>query len=206
MSKVVCCIVANQSQALTVVDELKAGGIPNPAISLLMSDKSGSAELARETDTKTPKEGALSGAKVGGLLGGALGLLVGLGTLVIPGVGPFLAAGPLMGALSGTALGAAVGGISGTLIGLGLSELEAKRFESLLHSGKVLVAVHLDNPEPIQRVRDIFQKAGAEDISVSRDSKARDEKSPVAPAECSSPKPLPAPVPAPAVVAGGKVL
>lgn len=176
MAKVVFCIVSGQSQALKLVDEVKAAGFPNHNISVLMSDKSSSADFAAQTHTNSPKDGALAGAKIGGLLGGALGLLVGLGTLAIPGVGPFIAAGPLMGALSGTAFGVAVGGISGTLVGLGITEIEAKRFEAKLKEGKVLVAVHLENPEEVQRVKDLFQRAGAEDISVSTEAAPRVEK------------------------------
>ncbi|MBK7642116.1 MAG: hypothetical protein IPJ19_03560 [Planctomycetes bacterium] len=176
MSKVVFCIVPGHSQAMNVVEELKTASIPNQNISVLLSDKRSTTELAEATHTKTPQAGAVSGAKVGGVLGGALGLLVGIGTLAIPAVGPFIAAGPIMGALTGTVFGVAVGGISGSLIGLGLTELEAKRYETKLKAGKVLIAVHLDAPEQTQRVRDVFQKAGAEDISVSTEVKPRDEK------------------------------
>lgn len=176
MSKVVFCIVPGQPQALKVVDALKSTGIPNHNISVLMSDRGSNTEFAKDTNTRTPAGGAIAGAKIGGLLGGTLGLLVGLGTLAIPGVGPFIAAGPIMGALSGTAFGAAVGGISGTLIGLGLTELEAQHYETKLKAGKVLVSVHLETPEQTQRVRDLFQREGAEDISVSTEVKPRDER------------------------------
>jgi hypothetical protein len=176
VAKVVFCIVPGQPQALKLVDEVKAAGFPNHNISVLMSDKSSTADFAKETNTKSPKDGALAGAKVGGLLGGTLGLLVGLGTLAIPGVGPFIAAGPLMGALSGTAFGVAVGGITGTLVGLGITEVEAKRFESKLKAGNVLVAVHLESADQVQRVKDVFQRSGAEDISVSTEAAPRVEK------------------------------
>jgi hypothetical protein len=167
MSKVVFCIVPGHSQALKLVDELKVAGIHNNNISVLMSEQASTKDFAQETHTKTPQAGAMTGAKAGGLLGGTLGLLVGIGALAIPGVGPFIAAGPLMGALSGTALGVAVGGITGTLIGLGITEVEAKRYESKLKAGNVLVSVHMESPDQTQRVKDIFQHAGAEDISVS---------------------------------------
>jgi hypothetical protein len=176
MAKVVFCIVPGHPEALKVVDNLKVAGFANENISVLMSDKAGTKELAQETNTKTPAAGAVTGAKTGGLLGGTLGLLVGLGTLAIPGVGPFIAAGPLMGALSGTAFGAAVGGITGSLVGLGITELEAKRYETKLKAGNVLVSVHLENPEQVQRVREIFQREGAEDICVSTQTAKRDEK------------------------------
>jgi len=175
MAKVVFCIVSGQPQALKLVDELKSANIPNKDISVLMSNTGSATEFAKETNTKTPEAGAVAGAKVGALLGGTLGLLAGIGTLAIPGIGPFIAAGPIMGALSGTAFGVAVGGVSGTLIGLGLTELEAKRYESKLKAGNVLVCVHLDAPEGTQRVRDVFKNSGAEDISVSTEVGVREE-------------------------------
>jgi uncharacterized membrane protein len=201
MAKVVFCIVPGHSEALKVVENLKVAGYANENISVLMSDKASTKELAKETDTKTPAAGAVTGAKTGGLLGGALGLLVGLGTLAIPGVGPFIAAGPLMGALSGTALGAAVGGITGSLVGLGITELEAKRYETKLKAGNVLVAVHLENPEQIQKVREVFQRDGAEDICVSSQVTKRDEKvsdKPAATVNTPSTKDRPAAVATPA--------
>jgi hypothetical protein len=176
MAKVVLCIVPGHPQALKVVDELKAAGLSNDNISVLMSDKASTKEFAQETHTKTPQAGAVTGAKVGGVLGGTLGLLVGIGTLAIPGVGPFIAAGPLMGALSGTALGVAAGGISGSLVGLGITEIEAKRYEGKLKAGNVLVSVHVDTSDLAQRVKDVFQRAGAEDISVSTEVLPRPEK------------------------------
>jgi hypothetical protein len=176
MAKIAFCIVPGHTQAVKVVDELKSAGIPNQNISVLLSDKSSSTGFAKETQTRTPEAGALAGAKVGGLLGGTLGLLVGIGTLAIPAVGTFIAAGPIMGALRGAAFGVAVGGMSGTLVGLGLTELESKRYETRLKAGNVLVSVHLDAPEQTQRVRDIFPRAGAEDISISSEARLRDEK------------------------------
>lgn len=176
MSKVVFCIVPGHPEALRVVDDLKAAGIANDNISVLMSDKASTKDLAQETQTKTPQAGAVTGAKAGGLLGGTLGLLVGIGTLAIPGVGPFIAAGPLMGVLSGTALGAAVGGITGSLVGLGISEVEAKRYESRLKAGNVLVSVHLERPEQTQRVIDALHRSRAEDICVSTEAGKSEEK------------------------------
>jgi len=201
MAKVVFCIVPGHSEALKVVDNLKVAGFANENISVLMSDKASTKELAQETNTKTPATGAATGAKTGGLLGGTLGLLVGLGTLAIPGVGPFIAAGPLMGALSGTALGAAVGGITGSLVGLGITQLEAERYETKLKAGNVLVSVHLENPEQIQRVREIYQREGAQDICVSTQAAKRDTKmsdKPATAVNMSSTKDRPAPVGGPA--------
>jgi len=181
MAKVVFCIVSGEPQALKLVDQVKAAGFANHNISVLMSDQSSTAEFAQETHTNSPKDGALAGSKVGGLLGGTLGLLVGLGTLAVPGVGPFIAAGPLMGALSGTAFGVALGGIAGTLVGLGITEIEAQRFESKLKAGNVLVAVHLEDADQVQRVKDLFRRAGAEDISVSTDAAPHVETRPDVP-------------------------
>jgi uncharacterized membrane protein len=209
MAKVVFCIVPDQSAALKVVDNLKVAGFANENISVLMSDKTSTKDLAQETSTKTPAAGAVTGAKTGGLLGGTLGLLVGLGTLAIPGVGPFIAAGPLMGALTGTALGAAVGGFTGTLVGLGITEVEAKRYEGKLKGGNVLVSVHLESSDQIQRVKDVFQRAGAGDITVSTESSTRDEKrsdKPAVPASVPSAGVRPASMPTPAVVRSGKAL
>jgi uncharacterized membrane protein len=209
MAKVVFCIVPGHSEALRVVDDLKAAGFANNNISVLMSDKASTKNIAAETRTKTPQDGAVTGAKAGGLLGGTLGLLAGIGALAIPGVGPFIAAGPLMGALSGTALGVAVGGITGSLVGLGITELEAKRYEEKLKAGNVLVAVHLESPGDTQRAKDLFQKAGAQDITVSTEVSPRDEKrseKPAAPVSSSASKGRTAPVPTPAAATSAKVL
>jgi hypothetical protein len=132
-----------------------------------MSDKASTTDLARETHRPTPAAEAAAGAKAGGLLGGALGVLVGIGSLAIPGVGPVIAGGPLMGVLSEIVLGAAVVGISSSLGGFGITELQAKRYETKLKSGNVLVSVHLENSEQTQRVTNVFYRARAEDICVS---------------------------------------
>jgi hypothetical protein len=209
MTKVVFCVVPGHAQALKVVDDLKVAGFANNNISVLMSEQASTKDLAQETTTKTPQAAAVTGAKAGGILGGTLGLLVGIGTLAIPGVGPFIAAGPLMGALSGTALGATVGGITGSLVAFGMTELEAKRYEGKLKAGKVLVSVHLENADQIQRVKDIFQRDGGEDISVSAQvttpADKRSDKPAVA-ANTSSTTDRPAVPAKPVVAAGGKAL
>src|SRR5581483_9283349 len=128
MAKAVFCITKSEAQATTVVDQLKAAGFSNNDISVLFPDKTGTKDFAHEQNTKAP-EGAAAGAGTGGVLGGALGWLVGIGALAIPGLGPLVAAGPIMAALSGAAAGAAVGGLSGALIGMGIPEYEAKRYE-----------------------------------------------------------------------------
>ena len=105
-------------------------------------------------------------------MGGALGWLVGIGALAIPGVGPFIAAGPILAALSGAAVGATVGGIAGGLIGLGIPELEAKRYEGKIKAGNILLSVHTDDSQEIKRVEQIYRAANAEDICVTGESTA----------------------------------
>src|SRR5580765_6596977 len=136
MSKAVFCIARTEVQAEAIVNQLKGVGFSNNDISVLFPDKRGTRDFAHEQHTKAP-EGAATGAGTGGLLGGALGWLAGIGALAIPGVGPFIAAGPIMAALSGAALGAAVGGIGGALVGMGLPEYEAKRYEGKIQAGNI---------------------------------------------------------------------
>src|ERR671918_2513354 len=143
MAKAVFGLVDSENQAERIVDSLKAEGFSNNDISVLFPDKSGTRDFAHEQHTKAP-EGAAAGAGTGGLLGGGLGWLGGIGSLAIPGLGPFIAAGPIMAALAGAAVGAATGGVVGGLIGLGIPEIEAKRYEEKLKKGNYLVAVHTD--------------------------------------------------------------
>lgn len=164
MKKAVFCIVDTSSQAFSVVNQLKTAGFSNNDISVLMPDKSGTRDFAHEQGTKAP-EGAATGAGTGGVLGGALGWLAGIGSLAIPGVGPFIAAGPIMAALSGAAVGAAVGGLTGTLIGLGIPEIEAKQYEGKIKGGNVLISVHSEDAATTKRAKEIFERAGAKDIS-----------------------------------------
>src|ERR1700689_531797 len=126
--KSVICIAKSESQAIGIVDKLKVANFSNNDISVLFPDKGGTKDFAHEQHTKAP-EGATTGGVTGGVLGGALGWLVGIGALAIPGVGPFIAAGPIMAALAGAAVGGTVGGITGALIGMGIPEFEAKQYE-----------------------------------------------------------------------------
>src|SRR5512132_1861684 len=169
MAKAVFCIARTEAQATTIVEQLKAANFSNNDISVLLPDKTGTRDFAHEQHTKAP-EGAATGAGTGGVLGGALGWLVGIGALAIPGVGPFIAAGPIMAALSGAAIGAAAGGIAGGLIGLGIPELEAKRYEGKVKAGNLLLSVHTENSEEITRAKEIFKQAGAQDICVTGDA------------------------------------
>jgi hypothetical protein len=161
--KSVFCIATSPNQADQIVDRLKVANFSNNDISALFADKGTTRDFAHEKHTKAP-EGAATGAGTGGVVGGALGWIAGIGALAIPGVGPFIAAGPIMAALSGAAIGAAVGGIAGGLIGLGIPEMEAKRYEGKIKAGNILISVHTENSGDITRAKDIFAKAGAQDI------------------------------------------
>jgi hypothetical protein len=167
----VICIVRSEEQAVNIVNQLKAASFSSNDISVLLPDKSGTKDFAHEQHTKAP-EGATTGGVTGGILGGALGWLVGIGTLAIPGVGPFIAAGPIMAALGGAALGGAVGGIAGALIGLGIPEYEAKRYEGKVKDGNVLISVHTESHAQIRLAKDIFKNAGAGDISTTGEASA----------------------------------
>jgi len=173
--KSVFCLATSRNQAEQIVDRLKAANFSNNDISVLFPDKGTSRDFAHEKNTKAP-EGAVTGAGTGGVIGGALGWIVGIGALAIPGVGPFIAAGPIMAALGGAAIGAAAGGIAGGLIGLGIPELEAKRYEGKIKEGNLLLSVHTENSEEITRAKDIFTKAGAQDICTTGEAAAPKER------------------------------
>lgn len=163
MSKSVFC-TATLSQTETIVRNLKAAGFSNNDISVLMADKSGTKDFAHEHNTKAP-EGAATGAGTGAVLGGALGWLAGIGALAIPGLGPLIAAGPIMAALSGAAVGGTVGGLTGALIGMGIPEFEAKRYEGKVRTGSCLISVHSDNSDETKHAKEIFEHGGAKDIT-----------------------------------------
>jgi hypothetical protein len=169
MAKAVFGIARSESQAVMIVERLRAAGFSNDDISVLFPDRAGTKDFAHEQHTKAP-EGAATGAGTGGVLGGALGWLVGIGALAIPGLGPFIAAGPIMAALSGAAAGAALGGLAGALIGMGIPEYEAKRYEGKIKEGNVLISVHAENSTERDRARNIFEEAGAEDISYTEEA------------------------------------
>lgn len=166
MATSVYCLANDEAQTHLIHDRLREAGISSDAISVLFPDKGTSRDFAHEKHTKAP-EGVAVGVSAGGVLGGALGWLVGIGSLAIPGIGPFIAAGPILAALSGAAVGATVGGISGALIGMGLPEYEAKRYEGKVHEGRVLISVHSINSDQTATVKRIFKEAGADDISSS---------------------------------------
>jgi len=157
-------IFETRAHAERAVDQLNRAGFSTQDISVLMSDKDSSHQFAAEKNTKAP-EAAAAGASVGGGVGGAVGLLAGLGALAIPGVGPLIAAGPIMGALAGLGVGGAVGGLVGGLVGMGIPEYEAKRYEGRVKDGGVLLSVHCDRSEEVSAAKDVLKAAGAEDIS-----------------------------------------
>jgi hypothetical protein len=163
MKKSVMCIVDTKAMAEAIVVQVENAGFPRSDISVLLPSKSGTKDFAHEHNTKAP-EGAVAGVGAGGVVGGTLGLLAGIGALAIPGVGPLIAAGPLLAALSGAAAGATVGGIAGALVGMGIPEIEAKRYEGKIKSGNVLISVHTNTREEQTRVEALFKEAKAKDI------------------------------------------
>ncbi len=157
-------IYRSQAAAEQAVDTLTQAGFSSNDISVLLPDNHSSKEFAHEKNTKTP-EGTTTGVTAGGAVGGTLGLLAGIGALAIPGLGPFIAAGPIMGALAGLGVGGAVGGLIGALVGMGIPEYEAKRYEGRIKEGGVLLSVHCESSEEVSRAKDILKQTGAEDIA-----------------------------------------
>jgi hypothetical protein len=171
-NKSVLGIYSSRNGVETAISALKEYGFANTDISLLLPENLGNKELGTVKATKAP-EGATTGASSGAVIGGALGWLVGIGALAIPGIGPFIAAGPIMAALAGVGVGGAVGGLTGALVGLGIPEYEAKRYEGRLQKGGILVSVHCDTSEEIDRTKQVFQRTGAEDVSTTSESSAK---------------------------------
>jgi Protein of unknown function (DUF3341) len=157
------------------VDALRAAGFRNTDISVLFPENAGTKDFAHEKGTKAP-EGATAGAGTGAVVGGALGWLAGIGALAIPGVGPFIAAGPVMAALAGAGLGGAVGGIAGTLIGMGIPEYEAKRYEGRVKSGGILLSVHSDSSDWTKKAKNILDGTGAQDVASTGEAGADFQK------------------------------
>jgi hypothetical protein len=164
-------ICRTRAAAEQCVDDLLGNGFRKEDISVLMPENVGTKDFAHEKGTKAP-EGAATGATAGGVIGGTLGLLAGIGALAIPGLGPFIAAGPIMGALAGVGTGAVVGGIAGALIGMGIPEYEAKRYEGMVREGGILLSVHCDNSDWVKRAKDILERDGARDVSSAGESGA----------------------------------
>lgn len=160
----VFAIFPDVTQTENAVDRLINAGFSSSDISVLGPDKRSTRELATEKNTKAP-EGAAAGGVVGGAIGGTLGLLAGIGALAIPGLGPFIAAGPIMGLLGGIGSGGVVGGVVGALVGMGLPEYEAKRYEGYIRDGGMLVSVHCDTSGDVKRAKDVLEAAGGRDVA-----------------------------------------
>ena len=157
-------IYTNRTGVENAVDALKNAGYRNSDISVLFPQNAGTKDFAHEKNTKAP-EGATAGVTGGAVLRGALGWLAGIGALAIPGLGPFIAAGPIMAALAGAGVGGAVGGIAGALIGMGIPEYEAKRYEGRVKDGGILLSVHCDDSTWTKKAKEILERTGAEDVS-----------------------------------------
>src|SRR5271155_2516920 len=169
-------IFTTVASADNATDSLVKSGFSASDISALLPENLGTKQIGTEKATKAP-EGATAGAGTGAVLGGALGLLAGIGALAIPGVGPFIAAGPIMAALAGIGVGGAVGGFAGALIGMGIPEYEAKRYEGRIQKGGILLSVHCDTSDQVKRGKEIMKNTGAEDISATGESSSDVAKS-----------------------------
>jgi len=169
-------IYPNREFVESGVETLKSEGFRNTDVSVLLADNLGTKDFALRKQTKAP-EGAATGAGTGAVLGGTLGWLAGIGALSIPGVGPLIAAGPIIAALAGVGVGGAVGGIAGGLAGLGVPEYEAKRYEGRIKKGGILLSVHCDNANWIKRAKEILERTGAEDIGSASEAAADFAKS-----------------------------
>ncbi len=166
-------IYATPSTAESAVDHLLSLGFPNSAISVLLPDDESTRAFAHEKNTKAP-EGTATGVTTGGVVGGTLGLLAGIGALAIPGVGPLIAAGPIMGTLAGVGVGGAVGGIVGALVGMGIPEYEAKRFEGAVKDGGTLLSVHCDTSDDVSKAKRGLEETGAKDVASASEAGTSD--------------------------------
>jgi hypothetical protein len=164
----------SRSQAESAVDVLQQEGFLSDDISVLLPHPQSSEDFAHEKNTKAP-EGTTSGVATGGAIGGTLGLLAGLGALAIPGLGFFIAAGPIMGALAGVGAGGAVGGLVGALVGMGIPEYEAKRYEGQVKDGGILLSVHCEHSEWVGRAKTILEQTGAYDVASAGEKAASSE-------------------------------
>jgi len=164
-------IYRTRPEAENAVDQLLASGFRSEDISALLQDNVGTKDFAHEKHTKAP-EGTATGAVAGGAIGGTLGLLAGIGALAIPGVGPLIAAGPIVATLAGVGSGGVVGGLIGALVGMGIPEFEAKRYEGRIKEGGILLSVHCDNSEWANRAKDLLKRTGADDVASTGEASA----------------------------------
>jgi hypothetical protein len=168
-NKAVFGIYKSEGQAEQAVDRIMAAGFSSSDVSVLLQDNESTRQFAHHKDTKAP-EGTATGVTAGGVVGGTLGVLAGIGTLAIPGLGPFIAAGPIMAGLAGLGVGGAVGGLIGALVGMGIPEYEANRYEGRVKSGGILLSVHCDTSAEIDLAEELLKSTGAEDIATSGES------------------------------------
>jgi len=168
-NKAVFGIYPTVTEAELAVDRIMAAGFSSGDVSVLLPDNESTRDFAHHKDTKAP-EGTATGVTAGGVVGGTLGVLAGIGALAIPGLGPFIAAGPIMAGLAGLGVGGAVGGLIGALVGMGIPEYEAKRYEGRVKSGGILLSVHCDTSAEIDRAKELLKSTGAEDIATSGES------------------------------------
>jgi hypothetical protein len=171
MKASVYCTTRTVEQAENIVLELKQAGFTSDDISALLPDRRGTRDFAHEHHTKAP-EGATTGGVLGLGLGAGLGWLAGVGALAIPGIGPFIAAGPIMAALGGAAVGTATGGIIGALVGMGIPEFEAKRYDAKVREGSILISVHTESSQQRDVAKDVFKRNNADDISTGSEATA----------------------------------
>lgn len=164
-------IYPDQETVANAVEALKHAGFRNTDISVLFPENPGSKDLGHEKHTKAP-EAAVAGASSGAIIGGALGWLVGIGAIAIPGIGPFVAAGPIVAMLSGIGVLGTVGGLTGALVGVGIPEYEAKRYEGRIRGGGILLSVHCDNSDWVKRAKEVLVHHGATDVAASGEAKA----------------------------------
>lgn len=164
-------IFRDRTHAEEAADALRWAGFRNSDVSALLPDNVGTKDLAHEKNSKAP-EGAATGGASGGVLGGALGWLAGVGVLAIPGMGPFIAAGPIMAALAGAGAGGTIGGLVGALVGMGIPEYEARRYDGRVRGGCILLSVHCDDAAWVKRAKDILQDSGADDIASTGEAHA----------------------------------
>jgi uncharacterized membrane protein len=168
-------IYPTPAAAERAVDRLLALGFTNSSVSVLLQDDASTRDFAHEKNTKAP-EGTATGVATGGVIGGTLGLLAGIGAFAIPGVGPLIAAGPIMAALAGLGVGGTVGGFVGALVGMGIPEYEAKRYEGRVKNGGTLLSVHCDTLGQISTAKDVLKATGADDISSTSEAPAAQEQ------------------------------
>jgi hypothetical protein len=164
-------IYKTQAGAEQAVDALKQAGFRNTDISALLPENQGTKDFAHEKNTKAP-EGAATGAGTGAVVGGTLGWLAGIGALAIPGVGPLIAAGPIVAALAGAGVGGTLGGLTGALVGMGIPEYEAKRYEGRVKEGGILLSVHCDDSKWTKKAKEILEQTGADDVSSTGEASA----------------------------------